>query len=88
MRYDNLNLRDIMDEMAHLMNDYATHHLEDDDVKTECMEKFFDRWHNVSFQGMTKQEADQFVDVLGSVYDINLKQMLVEEKEEGVSNEN
>ena len=42
MRYDQLNLKDIMDAMEHIMLDYSTMFYEDEDVKTEVIEKFFD----------------------------------------------
>lgn len=82
MRYDQLNLKDIMDAMEHIMSDYSTMFYEDEDVKTEVIEKFFDYYLNVSLSGMTKSEADMFVDVLGKLFDLIAEKLIREEEQE------
>lgn len=81
MRYDQLNLKDIMESMEHIMLDYSTMFYEDEDVKTEVIEKFFDYYENLSFSGMTKSETERFVDVLGKLFDVIAVQIIREEEE-------
>lgn len=91
MRYDQLNLNDIMWGLDHVMSDYSTMFYEDEDVKTEVIEKFFDYYENVSLSGMTKAEAHMFVDALGKLYDLIAERRILLEEEmekEALRNEN
>lgn len=81
MRYDQLNLKDIMETMEHIMLDYSTMFYEDEDVKTEVIEKFFDYYENLSLSGMTKSETERFVDVLGKLFEVIAVQIIREEEE-------
>lgn len=81
MRYDQLNLKDIMEAMEHIMLDYSTMFYEDEEVKTEVIEKFFDYYENLSLSGMTKSETERFVDVLGKLFEVIAVQIIREEEE-------
>lgn len=83
MKLHELPLYEIINTLEWVMDDYFIHHLEDEDVQTECIEKFFEHMDGIAtFHGMTKMECDMFCDILLSIYDNILNEKKIEENEE------
>lgn len=84
MKLHELPVNEIFDELElFIMSDYTTTHLQDDGVKWECIQKFFERMEDIaSLKGMTKQEIKRIMSVIEQIYDTILIEMISEELEE------
>jgi hypothetical protein len=77
MKYNQLSVEQIQDVMEDICDEYGS--FIDETCKEEAIEKFFDKWYNVSLSGMTKTEADEFVELLGFFFDKQMVKLLNEE---------
>ena len=84
MKLHELPVNEIFDELElFIMSDYTTTHLQMDDVKTECIDKFFERMEDIaSIKGMTNTELKRVWNVVNQIYDTILVEMICEELKE------
>lgn len=84
MKLHELPVNEIFDELElFIMSDYTTTHLQMDDVKTECIDKFFERMEDIaSIKGMTNTELKRVWNVVNQIYDTILVEMICDELKE------
>lgn len=84
MKLHELPVNEIFDELElFIMSDYTTTHLQMDDVKTECIDKFFERMEDIAtIKGMTQTELKRVWNVVNQIYDTILVEMICDELKE------
>lgn len=77
MKYNQLSIGEINEVIVDLCEEYGS--FISDECKDEVMDKFFDKFVNVTLSGMTKTEAYDFVEILGFLFDKQMTKQLEEE---------
>lgn len=81
MKYHDLEFEEILGIMERLTDNYQTIHLEDENVKKEVIDGFFECWDNVTLSGMSKTETNVFIGVLSTIYDLITVRRFYEENQ-------